>query len=60
MKRDYIVIAPDTPPDDKTLEYSIKNAMLLSLVEKGTITVNQYNQCLKRIKKGGFSDEIIS
>lgn len=54
MKRDYIVIAPDTPPDDKTLEYAIKNAMLLSLVEKGTITVNQYNQCLKRIKKEDF------
>ena len=48
-----MVIATDTPPDDKTLEYAIKNAMLLSLVEKGTITVNQYNKCLKIIK-GGF------
>ena len=48
-----MVIATDTPPDDKTLEYAIKNAMLLSLVEKGTITVNQYNQCLKLIQ-GGF------
>lgn len=60
MKRDYIVIAPDTPPDDKTLGYAIKNAMLLSLVEKGTITVNQYNQCLKLINKEEFFNENIS
>ena len=38
-----MVIATDTPPDDKTLEYAIKNAMLLSLVEKGTITVKERN-----------------
>lgn len=54
MKRDYIVIAPDIPPDDKTLEYAIKKSMLLSSVEKGKITVNQYNQCLKRINKEDF------
>ena len=60
LKRDYIVIAPDNLSNDKTLEYVIKNAMLLSLAEKGKITVNQYNQCLRIIKKGGFSNEIIS
>lgn len=40
VKKDYIVIAPDNPPDDKTLEYVMKKAMLLSLAEKGEITVN--------------------
>lgn len=50
LKKDYVVIAPDTSPDDKMLEYAIKKAMLLSLVERGTITVNQYNRCLELIK----------
>lgn len=51
VKYNLTVIAPDISPNDKQLEYALKKAMLLSLAEKGTITLSQYEECIKLIKK---------